>query len=147
MTEPADPDLHLEGFRLWVHGRERPDDNDYWDGNWLTVTCVMELSGARVEATGPFLRTSELGLFAEQTKALHATLSGEAELACMEPQLQIRLEGDGLGHIAATIELTPDHFNQLHRFRFDTDQTWLPSVLASCEKILSEFPVCGQPSD
>jgi hypothetical protein len=33
------PNLELEGLQIWVHGRQFPDSNDYWDGNWLRVTA------------------------------------------------------------------------------------------------------------
>ena len=141
----AEPDLRLEGFRLWVHGRERPDANDWADGNWLLVTARMEAAGARVEAKGPFLRAEELAAFAEQLKALDATLAGKAELSCMEPQLHVLLEGTGLGHIAATIELTPDLANQTHRFRLETDQTWLGRMLTSLDAVLESYPVRAAP--
>ena len=65
----------------------------------------------------------------------------------MEPQLRILLEGKGLGHIAATIDLTPDYVNQSHRFCFDTDQTWLRSMLISLKGILEKYPVRGLPPD
>ena len=147
MTRTADPDLRLEGFRLWIHRRERPDDFDYWDGNWLTVTALLEAPGARVEVHGTFLRTSELADFAVQVKQLHTTLVGTAELACMQPELRILLEGRGLGHIAATVELTPEPLNQSHRFRFEADQTLLRPMLTALEAILEEYPIRGSSSD
>jgi hypothetical protein len=147
MIQPIEPDLRLEGFRLWIHGLERPDASDYWDGNWLQVTASVEAAGSWVEASGTFLRTDELAAFAGQMAAVDATLAGKAELTCMEPQLRILLEGNGLGHIAVTIDLTPDYVNQSHRFRFDTDQTWLRPLLNALEAILDKHPVRGLPSD
>jgi hypothetical protein len=142
---PAEPDLQLGGFRLWVHGSQFPDLSDYWDGNWLQVTARVEASGAWVEASGAFLRTDELASFVEQVEALDSTLAGMAELACMEPQLRILLEGNGLGHINARIDLTPDNVNQSHRSHFGTDQTWLRPLLSALEAILEKYPVRGLP--
>jgi hypothetical protein len=145
VSELSEPDLRLEGFRLWVHGYEFPDSADHWDASWLNVTAQVEASGARVEAQGPFLRTDELAAFAGEVKALHASLVGSAVLRCLEPQLQIVLEGDGLGHIAVTVDLTADHMNQSHSSRFGSDQTWLPPLVAACEAVLQRYPTRGSP--
>jgi hypothetical protein len=145
--ESSDPDLRLEGLRLWVHGRERPDAEDFWDGNWLHVTVRMEASGARIEAVGAFLRINEIAAFAEEVKALRAGRTRNAELRCIEPQLQITLVGDHLGHVFATVKLTPDQVSQSHEFLFETDQTWLTPLLASCDGLLARFPIRGSPSD
>ena len=41
------PDLRVAGFQLWVHGREFPDAQDEWDGNWLRLTAHCgEAAGA-----------------------------------------------------------------------------------------------------
>src|SRR5262245_58281939 len=48
----VEPDLKLGGFSLWVFGRQFPDANDYWDGNWLNVRARVEAPGALVEAPG-----------------------------------------------------------------------------------------------
>ena len=34
----GEPDIKLAGLQIWVHGRQFPDSDDYWDGNWLYVT-------------------------------------------------------------------------------------------------------------
>jgi hypothetical protein len=38
----GEPDLRVAGLRVWIHGRQFPDSQDYWDGNWLNATayCV-----------------------------------------------------------------------------------------------------------
>jgi hypothetical protein len=58
---------------------------------------------------------------------LYDTVTGEAALKCMEPELNILLKAESLGHIAMTVHITPDHLNQLHRFRFELDQSYLPA--------------------
>lgn len=140
-----DPDLRLEGFRLWVHDRLFPDLHDFWDSNWLYVTARVEAVGARVEASGAFIRNTEIAGFAKAVKGLAQDLSGIAEVDCLEPNLKLRLEGDGLGHIAIRIDLTPDQFDQRHRFDFRTDQTFLAPFVAGCEAILERYPVRGSP--
>jgi hypothetical protein len=42
------PDLQIAGLRLWVHDRQFPMADDYWDGNWLQVTVHCGAPGASV---------------------------------------------------------------------------------------------------
>jgi hypothetical protein len=51
------PSVRLAAFHLWVHGRQFPDAQDKWDGNWLNVTHCGH-AGASVWATGAILDQS-----------------------------------------------------------------------------------------
>jgi hypothetical protein len=46
------PALQVVGFQLWIHGRQFPDAQDCWDGNWLRVTAHCGANGATVWASG-----------------------------------------------------------------------------------------------
>ena len=96
------PDLHITGLRLWVHGRQFPMADDYWDGNWLQVTVHCAAPGARVWVTGPILHVPEIAHFLRGIEVLHASLQGEATLPCMEPELAVTLTAEGLGHITSS---------------------------------------------
>ena len=141
--DSGDPDLRLGGFSLWVYGRERPSSDDYWDGNWLIVKWQMRAGGASVKVTGSFLRTPEIDTFARELRSLYKSIVGTAKLACMEPNLDVALEGNKLGQVTATISITPDHLYQSHRFVFDLDQTWIGQAADSCDAILKRFPIKG----
>jgi hypothetical protein len=34
------------GLKIWVLGYQFPNQNDYWDGNWLNVVVEVAVSGA-----------------------------------------------------------------------------------------------------
>ena len=139
------PDLHITGLRLWIHGRQFPMADDYWDGNWLQVTVHCGAPGASVWVTGPILPVLEIAHFVRGVEAIHASLHGEAILPCMEPELAISLTAEGLGHITMVVDITSDHLSQTHRFTFTLDQTFLLPVIDSCRTILRQYPVKGQP--
>jgi len=139
--QPVEPDLKLDGFSLWVLGRQFPGANDHWDGNWLNVRARVEAPGALVEAQGAIIFVPELAEFVKQLETLHTNLVGEAALRCMEPNLQIVIWGDSLGHVTVKLKITPDHMNQSHEFKFDLDQTYLGPFLDGCKRILSRWPV------
>jgi hypothetical protein len=139
------PDLHITGLWLWVHGRQFPMADDYWDGNWLQVTVYCGAPGASVWVTGPILHVPELAHFLRGVEAIHASLQGEATLSCIEPALAVKLITERLGHITMVVDITPDHLSQTHRFTFTIDQSYLPPVIDSCQTILRQYPVKGQP--
>jgi hypothetical protein len=115
----------------------------YPDANWLDIAARVEASGARVECAGPWLRTDEIAAFTGQLIQMQTSLSGAAELACMEPNLNIKVQCKSLGHLDVIISITPDHMTQSHVFNFALDQSYLPSAIADCRQFLTIFPIVG----
>jgi hypothetical protein len=137
----AEPDLRLAGLSIWVDGRQFPDASDYYDANWLNVRVRMEATGATVKCDGAIFMTSDLERFRAELASLNETLAGEAALASYEPDLKVTLKAQHLGHIAGEVEITPDHMNQFHRFALVLDQSYLPALVAACDRVLERFPV------
>jgi hypothetical protein len=143
-----EPDLTVGGFSLWVLGRVAPEATDFWEGNWLRVKALMVANGARVEVEGPIVRGPELEGFAAGLRNMIRTLSGEARLDCLEPNLSLVLRLDSLGHVSGSVSITPDELYQRHAFDWGgLDQTYLGPLLQSCEVILERYPVTGSPDD
>lgn len=145
---PADlgePDLVVAGFQLWVHGREFPESEDYYDGNWLRVTAHCGAPGASVWAQGAILMVTDIAGFGDKCAAL---LNGDIESAALnplEPNVKVLLESvDRLGHVRAYVEITSDHLTQIHRFEFEVDQSYLPGVIRKCSAIVHQYPIRGQ---
>ena len=107
-ADDDEPDLKLGGLSLWIESRERPDDNDYWDGNWLVIRARVQAPGSSVELRGPWLRTSEVASFLTEIEAMSKDLRGKAALAPIEPAIKATLEMGSLGQIAVYVEATPD---------------------------------------
>ena len=57
------------------------------------------------------------------------------------PELDVELRAESLGHIAITVQITPDHLNQFHRYRFKLDQSYLPAFIAQLKTLLTELPI------
>jgi len=138
-----EPDLRFSGFSLWIDGRQFPDASDFWDGNWLMVRVRMEANGAHVECGGPILMTADIKEFRDQLAAMASSFAGEATLKSLEPNINVVLTMQKLGHVKAAIEITADHINQYHRFIVEEDQSYLPGLIRSCDAILCKFPVIG----
>lgn len=141
--EPSEPNLCIGSFELWVHGRQFPEADDYWDGNWLEITARCTGSSAVVQVSGSILHLSELHKLMVECTQAYASLSGEAHLGCMEPNLDLKIAMGSAGHCELLVSITPDHLHQKHSFIFDIDQSYLPPFIQSLELILQFYPVKG----
>ena len=108
------------------------------------VRAGMEANGARVMCEGPILMTTDIKQFRDQVASMVDTLAGEAILMGLEPELNVVLRAQKLGHIEGIIEITPDHLSQHHRFVVEADQSYLPALVLSCDAILDRFPVIDE---
>jgi hypothetical protein len=141
----GEPELTVAGFRLWVHGRQFPDAEDYDDGNWLRVTAHCGASGASVWAQGAILMVTDIADFGDQCAAMLSGGTRLAHLDPLEPELRVLLQAtDRLGHVRVQVEITPDHLAQAHRFEFEVDQSYLPGIIRQCSAIMQEYPIRGQ---
>jgi hypothetical protein len=50
-----------------------------------------------------------------------------------------------LGHVAITVEITPDHMNQQHWFQFELDQSYLAGLISGCRGVLEKYPIKSKP--
>ena len=140
------PDLTLAGLSIWARSREFSQSDDYWDGNWIDILARVEAPGSFVETSGPWLRSDEIAAFANELTVLHRDLRGTAELQCMEPMLSAKVVVGLRGEVEVTIEITPNHLTQSHRFEFAIDQSYLGETLSGCRRLLERFPVKGSPT-
>lgn len=140
-TELGQPDIDLAGLKLWIHGYQYPDSNDYWDGNWLNATAICSESGATVLVRGFFIRNDELSNWQRAVEKLSVDLSGEAKLECIEPEIGVTLKAMSLGAIEMEVHITPNHLTQEHSFQFSIDQSYLKPLSSQCARLLEAFPI------
>lgn len=143
--ELGEPNIRLGDLQIWIHGRQFPDCDDYWDGNWLRVTARCRAQGAEVWTAGPILHLGDLVRWLEALEELNKTLTGRADLISLEPELLVKISVDITGQLLIEVEITPDHMGQKHWFQSEADQTYLRPLIANCQRILKDFPVRGKP--
>ena len=139
------PDLKIMGLKIWVHHRQFPKAQDYWDGNWIYVTVFCKAQGASVRVDGNIIHLPEIERFISGAEKVYQHLKGRAELSCMEPELSVGLEAKSLGQIIMVVDITPDHLSQSHRFMFELDQSYLPKLISDGRHILKKYPIKGSP--
>jgi hypothetical protein len=112
-----------ECVQIEVLGRE-PDD---WLATRIKVVCGIW----RGEFRSQFYK-GELGNFGEQIQRLHRELSGFASLEPMEPNLTLKMIGDGKGHITVEGRAAPEAYAGTYlTFRLLLDQTELPAIASA----------------
>lgn len=145
MKTLGDPDISVAALKIWTHNRQFPDSDDYWDGNWINSSAQMSANGATVEVIAPFIHLGELKRWYGQLLDLNKSLSGEANLEPMEPDLSVSMKAESLGHITVNVNMTPDNISQKHWFEFEIDQSYIPKLIGDLEAVLSKFPIRGNP--
>lgn len=107
---PADlgePDLKVAGLQLWVLGRQFPESDDCYDGNWLCVTAHCGAPGARVWAEGAIVMVTDIADFGDECAAMLRSEVQSATLAPFEPDLKVRSRAPTAW--ATSARITPDH--------------------------------------
>lgn len=139
-------DIDVLGLSIRVLGRQYPEAQDYSDGNWLCCAVEMQAPGATIRVEGSIVRCDEVARFLVGLEAMHHDLAGKAELECTEPNLALTLAFVGqLGQIEGSVDITPDHRTQVHRFKIGGNQSHLPGMIAGCRRVLAQHPVLGVP--
>lgn len=137
----GEPHLRIAGLRIWVHGRQFPNADDYWDGNWLRVTAYCIYPESTVRTHGAIIHLGEVVGLHRSCKRLYETLKGEAALNCIEPNLNVSLKAGNTGHIEVRISITPDQMSEEHLYRDTIDQSYLPPIMAACEAMFVLYPL------
>ncbi len=138
------PDVSFAGLRLWIHGRQFPEADDFWDGNWLNVTAHCGGEGADVWVGGAILHAPDLEHWLEELEELNRELRGGAKLSGPEAELRVELKAEPLGQVTMRVEITPNRLTQRHEFTFESDQTYLKPLLEGCRAAVRRNPVKGR---
>lgn len=141
----GEPALELAGLRIWIHGwASGPASGPHAD-NWLRVTTHCRAAGASVFAEGSILEVTDLIRFGRDAVLLLDGKANEAILDTVESNLSARIYGrDSLGHLTLQVRISHDILSQEHVFRFEIDLSYLPGLIAQCDRIEAEYPVRGR---
>lgn len=137
----GDPAIDLFGLKLWIHGRQFPNATDFWDGNWLRVTAILSTPRSMVRTEGPIIHLREIYALKSECEKLYETLSGNAKLSCLEPNLSVNIVAGTGGHMEVEVSVVPDQFTERHEYKATSDQTYLPRIIRACETILEQYPI------
>jgi hypothetical protein len=117
-----------------IHGR--PDERDDWLDSTVTVSA-----GAFAGSYNAVLTTCDFPRFRQELQRLYDTLEGVARFSTIERQIAITLSANSRGCISVegSAEDAIADGNSL-KFRFETDQTFLPPLIRQIREIEMQYP-------
>jgi hypothetical protein len=118
-------------------------END-WDNNWVKSKVMVKAGNFSGEYNAEF-RTNDFVRFKVELGALYHNLSGGAVFNDLEGYLELRVLGDGNGHLelkAVVNDRVGRCGNEL-TFEMNFDQTYISSIVRQLNKITEAFPVIG----
>lgn len=125
--------------------RNYPNSTDYWDANWVNATIKIEIPGYKVSFNAD-LRTDELRKFLNDLKSIRQSLRGKASLTNLDGYLEFEGEIDKFGKIKWNAETCyPAGYGAVLEFEFESDQTYLNTLIKELDDIITHFPVIGKP--
>ena len=115
-----------------------------WDKNWITGCVKLKAGGFSGEFNAEFM-TMDFIQFQEQLEFLYNNLSENANLKTLEDQVEIKIIGDGIGHLEAEcVVMDSAGFGNKLKFEIAFDQTFLPKIINQLKQITSKFPKIGE---
>jgi hypothetical protein len=125
---------------LEVKQRLFPNSEHTSDRNMLAVNATVVAGRFRgfLEAG---VRVQEIESLRIKLRDMYKRLGGEWHQEFLEPWLDLRFKGDGLGHFVmiCVADDQPGTGNEL-RFNVAFDQTEIPEMLAALDEVMSNIP-------
>ncbi len=120
---------------------EREPVGEYHDDSWLNAKISVGVGGFRGKMDVS-LMSYELKGFLESLQALYKNLKGEAVLETMEDQIELKLKGDGKGHIELIGRILDQAgIGNCLNFSLRFDQTELFNSICRLEDVVNKFPI------
>ena len=115
-----------------------PDAELDSDKNWIQSKITVKLGAFRGEVYCE-LMTTDFELFKRQIKSLYNNLKGTASFKPIEQQIELKIEGDGIGHFIVDSEVMDDVGigNRLIS-KITFDQTQIPLMVKQLNSIEGE---------
>lgn len=140
----AEPDIVMGPLKIWIAGRQFPNETDYWDGNWLQVEARCASPSSRAKVEGPIVHLSDLRQWLGELRRLRDGAEGVASLACTEPEIAATVQLDDQGSGELVVALRQCRIES-HEWTVEIDRTYLPAWISALEAILSKYPIRGKP--
>jgi hypothetical protein len=115
-----------------------------WDRNWVKGFVKVKAGSFSGEFKADFM-IADFVSFKNNLTKLYDKLNGIATFKTLESQVDIKITGDGIGHLKAECEVIDSAGigNKLE-FEINFDQTHVPKILNQLEKIINQFHRLGE---
>ena len=130
-------------IRIDLIGFNDPDAELDWDKNWVKGFVKVKAGGFSGEFKADFM-TVDFISFKNELIKLYDQLNGTATFNTFENQVEIKIVGDGIGHLKAECQVM-DYAGMGNKLEFEInfDQTHIPKIVNQLEKITNKYLKIG----
>ncbi|SRR5690606_25780648 len=148
MTEQQD--IHFEIFDAGNLVRLEPielikyDSDIDWDQNWVKTKITVK--GGNFSGHYPAdILTVDFEKFQQELSQLYDNLKGTANFNDLEGFLELKIDGDGIGHFEVKVKACdhPGIYGSELTFKLTFDQTKLKELISQLDIITKQFPITG----
>ncbi len=131
-------------IRIELIAFSHPNAEMDWDANWVKGFVNVKAGGFSGGFKADFM-TVDFESFKIELSKIYDNLNGIAIFNTLERQVEIKIIGDGIGHLIAECEVM-DYagMGSKLKFKINFDQTHIPDILNQLEKITYRFPKIGE---
>jgi hypothetical protein len=129
-------------LRVAVMGREYPEMDDYWDGNWLNATIEAHASDRKVRYQAS-LRADEFDSLRTQLVRMTRGQADTAIFESTEEWLTIRLQRDGTTVVVSALCRSAVEQEGSIELALNLDDAILQELISRLTRLLARFPVLG----
>ena len=130
---------------LKAAGREFPEIDEYWDGNWMMIHLVFTMPGVKIDFIDPCIRTDELEDFLEELKNFSQEHVLGIETDFTEPILYLNMQvmEPGSDDITTQVEINvlTEQAQAGMTVEMDVTMDAVEEFIRGIEEILREYPV------
>lgn len=115
-----------------------------WDRNWIKTKITVK-GGAFSGQYQADIMTVDFEKFKQELSKLYDNLKGGAIFEDLEHALQLKIQGDGIGHfeVQVTANDNPGINSSKLSFTMAFDQTEIKHLVNQLDKITKAFPITG----
>lgn len=120
-----------------------PDAEIDWDRNFIQTKFEVKCGAFSGQFYGE-LFTFDFENFKQELQQLYKDLKSQAKFISREPAIDLKISGDGIGHLKAECILQDVTYMTGNRLYFEMDgfdQTFIPDMIRQLDLILKKFPV------
>ncbi|SFT40186.1 hypothetical protein SAMN05216474_0358 [Lishizhenia tianjinensis] len=120
------------------------DSDIDWDKNWLKTQVTVKGGKFSGQYLGEFM-TFDFEKLKQELSRLYDNLKGTANFNDLEGYLELKIEGDGIGHYEVEVKACdqPGINESTLTFTMNIDQTELKELINQLDRITQQFPITG----
>ena len=112
-----------------------------WDRNSICSKVNVKAGGFSGQLNCD-LMTTDFEKFKRELSKLYEELTGTASFDTIEKQVDIKIQGDGIGHFEADCSVMDSvGFGNKLEFKIDFDQTLIPELIKQLNHITKTYPI------